>query len=46
MMMFLGLWKGEPLRLLSKVGKVSSPTTNVSQTLVKISENEKVHFLS
>lgn len=25
-----------------KVGKVSSPTTNVSQTLVKISENEKV----
>ncbi|KAL5170575.1 putative ATP-dependent RNA helicase DDX46 [Glycine soja] len=24
-----------------KVGKVSSPTTNVSQTLVKISENEK-----
>ncbi|WVY94836.1 hypothetical protein V8G54_033924 [Vigna mungo] len=28
-----------------KVGKVSSPTTNVSQTLVKISENEKIDRL-
>lgn len=25
-----------------KVGKVSSPTANVCQTLVKVSENEKV----
>ncbi|KAH1226225.1 DEAD-box ATP-dependent RNA helicase 24 [Glycine max] len=28
-----------------KVGKVSSPTTNVSQTLVKISENEKLFMV-
>ncbi|XP_024635995.1 ATP-dependent RNA helicase DBP2 isoform X2 [Medicago truncatula] len=28
-----------------KVGKVSSPTTNVSQTLVKVSENEKIDRL-
>ncbi|XP_027334905.1 ATP-dependent RNA helicase DBP2-like isoform X2 [Abrus precatorius] len=28
-----------------KVGRVSSPTTNVSQTLVKISENEKIDRL-
>lgn len=29
-----------------KVGKVSSPTTNVSQTLVKVSESEKVHIIN